>query len=107
MLGPEGVGKSRLCRQLALVRHNDESLVGGVWLASPARTTLDGVVRAVAEALSVRLAAADTVTNGIVRIGHALASRGRTLVVIDGVETPTAALTQAVETWLTIAPKAS
>ncbi|HHO49841.1 MAG TPA: hypothetical protein ENK18_02970 [Deltaproteobacteria bacterium] len=104
VLGEEGTGTSRLCRQLAQVRRAEADLIGGVWLAIAPVSTVAGVVGCLAEALSVGLADAAVEEEAVRRIGHALATRGRTLVVLDGLTRPDPGVGRAVETWMRLAP---
>jgi len=81
LLGAAGMGKTRLA-----VRYGWQSLgewPGGMWFCelSEARS-LDGIVSAVGRALGVPLGRGDPV----VQLGHAIAGRGRCLVVLDNFE---------------------
>jgi len=81
VLGIGGTGKTRLA-----TRHGRNWLgefPGGVWFCdlAPARG-LDGVVSAVAQGLHVPLGRDDPV----VQLGHAIAGRGRCLVILDNFE---------------------
>ncbi|MBX2802453.1 MAG: tetratricopeptide repeat protein [Myxococcales bacterium] len=107
VVGAEGVGKSRLVRQLAHVRRSDATLTGGVWLATPASTSVASVVRRVAEALGVDLADAPQADDAVTQVGHALADRGPTLLALDGLRTHDPAVAAAVEAWTTLAPEAT
>src|SRR5207245_961073 len=80
-LGPGGAGKTRLARRFGWSAL--ESFPGGVWFCdlSEARS-LDGVLSCVAAALDVPLERGDPA----VQLGHAIAGRGRALVVLDNFE---------------------
>lgn len=104
VLGEEGTGTSRLCRQLAQVRRAEADLAGGVWLATAPAPSVAGVVGCIAEALSVGLADAAVEEDAVRRIGYALATRGRTLVVLDGLTSPEPGVGRAVEAWMRLAP---
>jgi predicted ATPase/class 3 adenylate cyclase/tetratricopeptide (TPR) repeat protein len=81
LLGIGGAGKTRLALRFARTWLGDYP--GGVWFCdlSPARD-LDGLVRAVSQALDVPLGKDDPV----VQLGHAIAGRGRCLVLLDNFE---------------------
>ena len=81
VLGPGGTGKTRVVRRYGWTWLGDWP--GGVFFAdlSEARS-LDGIFFAVASALDVPLGKADPAT----RLGHAIAGRGRCLVILDNFE---------------------
>ena len=81
ILGIGGTGKTRLVTRFAWSWLGD--FPGGVWFCdlSQARD-VDGIVRAVADALDVPLADEDPVR----RLGSAIAGRGRCMIVLDNFE---------------------
>jgi predicted ATPase/DNA-binding winged helix-turn-helix (wHTH) protein len=81
VLGIGGTGKTRLATRYG--RNALSEFPGGVWFCdlAPARG-LDGVVSAVAHGLNVPLGRDDPV----VQLGHAIAGRGRCLVILDNFE---------------------
>ena len=81
VLGLGGTGKTRLATRYG--RNWLGEFPGGVWFCdlAPARS-LDGVVSAVAQGLDVPLGRDDPV----VQLGHAIAGRGRCLVILDNFE---------------------
>ena len=81
VLGPGGTGKTRLVRRYAMSRLGDWP--GGVYFCdlSEARS-LDGIYFAVAFALGVPLGKDDPA----LQLGHAIAGRGRCLMVLDNFE---------------------
>jgi predicted ATPase len=81
VLGIGGTGKTRLVLRHA--RASLEQLPGGAWFCdlSEARS-VEGIVSAVSKALEVPLGKADPV----VQLGHAIAGRGRCLVILDNFE---------------------
>jgi predicted ATPase/class 3 adenylate cyclase/Tfp pilus assembly protein PilF len=81
VLGIGGTGKTRLALRFGWTWLGDYP--GGVWFCdlSPARG-LDGIVRAVAQGLQVPLGKDDPVQ----QLGHAIAGRGRCLVMLDNFE---------------------
>lgn len=95
VLGVGGCGKTRLVVHYG--QQHLDSWPGGVWFCdlSEARS-LEGVAYAVAQALDVPLAARDPIE----RLGHALAGRGRCLVLLDNAEQVQADVADALERWL-------
>ena len=81
MLGPGGTGKTRFVRRYGRTWLGDWP--GGVYFCdlSEARS-LDGIFFAVASALGVPLGKEDPA----VQLGHAIAGRGRCLVILDNFE---------------------
>jgi predicted ATPase/DNA-binding winged helix-turn-helix (wHTH) protein len=81
VIGLGGTGKTRLVTRYG--RSSLDEFPGGVWFCdlAPARS-LDGVVSAVAQGLGVSLGRDDPV----VQLGHAIAGRGRCLVILDNFE---------------------
>ena len=81
VLGFGGIGKTRLVTRYG--RSCLGEFPGGVWFCdlAPARS-LDGVVSVVAQGLGVPLGRDDPV----VQLGHAIAGRGRCLVILDNFE---------------------
>ena len=78
VLGPGGTGKTRFVRRCALAWLGDRP--GGVCFCDLSEAgTLDGIHVAVACALGVPLGAADP----SVRLGHAIAGRGRCRLILD------------------------
>jgi predicted ATPase/DNA-binding winged helix-turn-helix (wHTH) protein len=81
VLGFAGIGKTRLATRYG--RSWLGEFPGGVWFCdlAPARS-IDGVVSAVAQGLGVPLGRDDP----LVQLGHAIAGRGRCLVILDNFE---------------------
>ena len=77
-MGAAGTGKTRFIRRYGLTCLGDWP--GGVYFCDLSEAqTLDGILFAVASALEVRLGQ----DNPAVGLGHAIAARGRYLVVLD------------------------
>jgi predicted ATPase len=102
VLGVGGTGKTRLVVRFGW-RHRPE-WSGGVWFCdlTEARSAT-GALAAVARALDVPLDGADPAA----QLGHALASRGRCLVVLDNAEQVAGELAAILGPWLDRAPEAS
>jgi predicted ATPase/class 3 adenylate cyclase/Tfp pilus assembly protein PilF len=81
LLGPGGTGKTRLARRYALAWLGEWP--GGVYFCDLSEAqSLDGICFAVALALGVPLGKDDAV----LRLGHAIAGRGRCLMILDNFE---------------------
>lgn len=110
LLGPGGTGKTRLSRQFSkqLVTHfqsADEAgrARGGVWFVELAEAVdLDGICAAMSRSLEVPLAPGDAVA----QLGHALASRGEVLLVLDNFEQVVGVAAETLGRWLSAAPEA-
>jgi len=100
LLGPGGVGKTRLATELT--RRLQHDFPGGVWAfdLTEARSVL-GVCAAVAGALGVQLSG-----DPVAQLGHLFAHRGRCLVVLDNLEQCVDALEGTVAVWRALAPEA-
>ncbi|MEQ1567617.1 MAG: winged helix-turn-helix domain-containing protein [Myxococcota bacterium] len=101
LVGPPGVGKTRLALELATQRA--ESFAGRAVFAdlSHARS-LPQVAAAIAGPLGI---AANDATPELDRLGTALDARGPTLLVLDNCETAVPTLRRVVERWLRAAPE--
>lgn len=104
VVGPYGVGKSRLVRHFARARAADGRFAGGVWLCRVDASTVGSLCRATAWALQVPLDGGATATAAVEQLGFAIASRGALLLVIDGMD-PTPEVAAAIDGWLRTAPK--
>ncbi len=102
VLGLGGTGKTRLVVQHA--RRSLPHLPGGAWFCdlTEARSA-HGIVSAVAAALDVPLGKDDPV----VQLGHALAGRGRCLVILDNFEQVARHASETLGRWLDRAPEAT
>jgi predicted ATPase/Tfp pilus assembly protein PilF len=100
LLGPGGVGKTRLALRHAWAWRGEHP--GGVWFCdlSQARS-LDGLLQAVAQGLDVPLSG-DPVT----QLGRAIAGRERCLLILDNFEQVTAHAAETLGRWLDAAPAA-
>lgn len=99
--GPGGTGKTRLARRYAWTWLGDWP--GGVVFCdlSEART-LDDILSAVARALAIPLQRREPVD----QVGHAIAARGRCLLVLDNFEQIVAHASATLAPWLDAAPEA-
>jgi predicted ATPase/serine/threonine protein kinase/Tfp pilus assembly protein PilF len=108
LLGPGGTGKTRLSIQFGqqLVSHFGTSergpRRGGVWFCELADARdADGICVGVARAVGVQLAPGDHVQ----QLGHALAARGETLLLLDNFEQAVESAQATLERWLQLAPQ--
>lgn len=102
LLGVGGTGKTRLARRYGWERL--EAWPGGVWFCDLAEARgLDGIASGVATALGVSISSGDP----IVHLGHAIAGRGRTLVILDNFEQVATHAEATLGAWHNRAPEAS
>jgi serine/threonine protein kinase/predicted ATPase/Flp pilus assembly protein TadD len=110
LLGPGGIGKTRLSLQFGtqLVNHfqgHDERkrARGGVWFVDLTEARdVDGICAAMSRGLDVPLAPDDAVA----QLGHVVASKGETLLVLDNFEQVIEYANDTVAKWLRAAPNA-
>jgi predicted ATPase/class 3 adenylate cyclase/Tfp pilus assembly protein PilF len=101
LLGPGGVGKTRLAKRFGQTWLGDYE--GGVWFCDISQAmSSDGIAQAVSNGLQVPLGRGDPV----LQLAHAIAGRGRCLVILDNVEQVTRPMREAVSTWLSVACEA-
>ncbi len=95
VLGMGGTGKTRVVMRFG--RSWLGEFPGGVWFCdlTPARSA-DGIVNAVAQGLDVPLGRSDPVE----QLGHAIAGRGRCLVILDNFEQVTRCAASTLGRWL-------
>ena len=99
--GAGGVGKTRLAVRYA--RTWLGAWPGGAWFCDLSEaTSADGIAVGVARGLGVPLGEADAID----QLGHALAARGRCLLVVDNVEQIVDRAREALLRWVAAAPEA-
>jgi predicted ATPase/Tfp pilus assembly protein PilF len=99
--GAAGIGKTRLAVRYAWTWLG--AWPGGAWFCDLADArSLEGIAAAVARALDVPLGKADPV----VQLGHAIAGRGRCLLVLDNFEQLTEHAADTLGRWAARAPQA-
>jgi predicted ATPase/DNA-binding winged helix-turn-helix (wHTH) protein len=102
LLGPAGVGKTRLSRRFGASRGG--AFPGGVWFCDLAPTrSLETLVGAVAAATGVHLDGDHHTT--ATRIGARMGTRGRTLVILDNLEQVVTPAASVVGSWLAASPE--
>ena len=109
ILGPGGIGKTRLALRFAEERVEAYAAHrgGGVWFCdlSDARDVSD-IASTVAAALEIELEEEARGASLSERVGRAVARRGRILIVLDNFEAIVAHAAETVGQWLRIAPSA-
>jgi predicted ATPase/class 3 adenylate cyclase/Tfp pilus assembly protein PilF len=101
VLGIGGTGKTRLALRFAWTWLGD--FPGGAWFCDlSAARNIDGIVHAVAQGLDVPLGLGDP----MVQLGHAIAGRGRCLVILDNFEQITRHAEDTLGRWLDRAAEA-
>jgi predicted ATPase len=109
LIGPGGMGKTRMAARFAQGRVATYAAHGGggVWVCDLTEARgVAGIVSAVAAALGVRLLESVDETAEIQHLAHAIARRGRVLLVLDNFEHLLAEGRAAVGSWLAVAPHA-
>jgi serine/threonine protein kinase/tetratricopeptide (TPR) repeat protein len=103
ILGPGGMGKTRLSLRFAATRIRDSEIQAwkSTWFCdlSEARD-LDGVCRVVAEVLDVPLLVGQTAEESVDQLSVAISARGRTLIILDNFEPVAHLASQSVGVWL-------
>ena len=95
VIGLGGMGKTALALQFGW--RNLAAFPGGIWFCDlSGATTLNDFVAAVAKGLDLKLGAQDPVT----QLAHAIAGRGRCLVILDNLEQVAAPSVPAIDQWL-------
>ncbi|MBM3271419.1 MAG: tetratricopeptide repeat protein [Candidatus Sericytochromatia bacterium] len=109
VLGPGGMGKTRLASRFAATRLEDFQGPGrgGVWFADLC-SCLDAadVCAAVAQALRIARSPGQSLEGAIDQVGQAIADRGDVLLVLDNFEQLVACGPATVGRWLELAPRA-
>jgi len=100
LVGPGGMGKTRLAIRFGA----GKSFPGGCWFCDLTEAkSVDGIASAVGGALSVPLGRGDAIQ----QLGHAIAVRGRCLLVLDNFEQIVRHAAETVGRWRQLAPEAT
>lgn len=109
LMGPGGTGKTRLSMRYAAV-HLDEFTRdggGGAWFCDLTEARdVAGVCAAVGHALDVPLVAGKIAADMVDQLGHAIAGRGRVLLLLDNFEQVVSQAPATVGRWMSLAPHA-
>lgn len=109
LMGPGGTGKTRLSMRYAALHLDEYSRGGGggAWFCDLTEARdLDGVCAAVGRALEVPLTSGRTANDAADQLGHAIAGRGRVLILLDNFEQVVSLAGETVGRWLANAPAA-
>jgi predicted ATPase len=102
VLGPPGIGKSRLAQQSLEERNSTAT-----WLCDLAEVSdLDRICRAVGHTLGIALDDENGGAASVELLGRALAGRGAVLLVLDNFEGVVAHADATIGRWLSLAPEA-
>jgi len=106
ILGPGGLGKTRLSRRFAARTLQRAAPEGGVWFCdlAPARDARD-MLQSVAALLDIPLRTRLPEDAQVQQIGHGLAARGALLVVLDNLEQIVEVAAGPLAAWLEMAPE--
>jgi predicted ATPase len=103
IVGAPGTGKTRLAQKAADRALGTYVMRGGVWFADLSGTrTRDEACSVIASSIGV---ASPDASDPVTRLGHALAARGPTLVVLDNFEQLSETTAPALASWLARAPE--
>jgi predicted ATPase/class 3 adenylate cyclase len=107
LLGPGGMGKSRLATRFGNLQLDAGTWTGGVWLCGLTEaSTVDDICHAVGHALGVALTREGEDSDPAERLGRALAGRGDVLLLLDNVEHVAHHMPATLGRWRTLAPRA-
>jgi predicted ATPase/class 3 adenylate cyclase/Tfp pilus assembly protein PilF len=109
LMGPGGTGKTRLSMRFAAVHLAEFTRDGGggAWFCDLTEArSLDGVCASVGAALNVPLTSGKTSADMVIQLGHAIAGRGRILLVMDNFEQVIAHAPETLGAWHKTAPLA-
>jgi predicted ATPase len=103
VVGVPGIGKSRLASELALALLDEYAREGGAWRVDVGEAR-DADTACAAVARTLAISATSPGRSASAAIATALAARGRTLIVLDGVDGCAAPLARALSEWVREAP---
>ena len=107
VMGPGGMGKTRLAAYVGALELETGGWEGGVWLCELAEArTADALCLAVGQALGITLRGDGDPTEPVERLGRALNDCGDVLVILDNLEQVVQHLPATLGRWLQLAPRA-
>ena len=107
ILGPGGMGKTRLASHFGALQQEARRWEGGVWWCDlTAAVSVEDLCHAVGKALGVGLTRDGGEGDAVVQLGRALGGRGAVLVLLDNVEQLLAHLPALLGRWCALAPQA-
>ncbi len=107
LLGPGGMGKTRLATHFGGLELEASAWEGGVWLCELAEAmTAEALCHTVSQALGVALRHEAEAGDPVEELGLALSGCGDVLIILDNLEQATRHGAGLVERWLALAPRA-
>lgn len=107
LLGPGGMGKTRLATHFGALELESGAWEGGVWLCELAEVqSADALCHAVGQALGVALRRDGDPTEPVERLGRALSDCGDVLVILDNLEQAVRHVPATLGRWMALAPRA-
>lgn len=108
IVGPGGVGKTRLATHFGSLQMDARTWEGGVWLCDLTEAKgLDDFCHVVGEALGVALSQGGEDNAPAEQLGRALAGRGAVLVILDNLEHLVQHVAATLSRWQKLAPQAT
>ncbi len=107
LMGPAGMGKTRLATHFGALELEACTWEGGIWLCELAEVrTEEALCHAVGQALGVPLAGDGEASDPVERLGLALNECGQVLLILDNMEQASRPGALLLERWLALAPRA-
>ncbi|MCY1020252.1 ATP-binding protein [Pyxidicoccus sp. MSG2] len=107
VLGPGGMGKTRLATHFGALELESGAWEGGVWLCELAEVqSADALCHAVGQALGVALRRDGDPTGPVERLGRVLDDCGDVLVILDNLEQAVRYVPATLGRWMAMAPRA-
>ena len=107
LLGPGGLGQSRLATSFGNLQLDVGSWAGGAWMCELTEaSTVDDICHAVGQSLGVALTREGEERDPAERLGRVLAGRGDVLLILDNVEHVVHHMPATLDRWHGLAPQA-